>query len=516
MAKRRLHRSDPHCKSWRSVASPAPLRIASHGEASPPLKRSALQVMAKRRLHRSDPHCKARQSVASTEAIHIASSLRSVAFTEVIHIASSLRSVAFTEVIRIASSWQSVASTEAIHIASSLRSGNAAEAIQFLVYPGYRAHAAEHQPRVNAAEEVVRHHAPGAGELFELMNSEWLQNVEETEQSEAEREQPRVRVQSIRGDEGERHELTAHLVDDDPARIIRRRVPERLCDERNRGEEHENGKEREAPGETHRRKRNGDDRRGEAPCGSRSLGAHPGTEESRNHQRYFVRSSEYFAHRLLIPEREFLVFRNVELFLEFVPAEETVLPVVATVQAARHAGRDLVRNRVVEFRERFHGNRVVRFSVHDVHRFADLNVGNLAHVDRRRVHADAPEDGAELVSDEHEARVVFAAQITVAVTDRDRRDLGGLLRYPVLTVRNAFAHGDFVNRADGRLDLHHRLERPLARTGAHRIVTVKDEARAHHVEMALRVEQRARGTGAVADLRTQTVAFEHVQEVRVA
>src|SRR5574344_941983 len=487
MAKRRLHRSDPHCKSWRSVASTETIRIASHGEASPPQKRSALQVMAKRRLHRSDPHC----IVIAKRRLH-----RNDPHCK------SWQSVVFTEAIHIASSWQSVASTEAIHIASSLRSGNAAEAIQFLVYPGYRAHAAEHQPRVNAAEEVVRHHAPGAGELFELMNSEWLQNVEETEQSEAEREQPRVRVQSIRGDEGERHELTAHLVDDDPARIIRRRVPERLCDERNRGEENENGKEREAPGE--------------APCGSRSLGAHPGTEESRNHQRYFVRASEYFAHRLLIPEREFLVFRNVELFLEFVPAEETVLPVVATVQAARHAGRDLVRNRVVEFRERFHGNRVVRFSVHDVHRFADLNVGNLAHVDHRRVHADAPEDGAELVSDEHEARVVFAAQITVAVTDRDRRDLGGLLRYPVLTVRNAFAHGDFVNRADGRLDLHHRLERPLARTGAHRIVTVKDEARAHHVEMAFRVEQRARGTGAVADLRTQTVAFEHVQEVRVA
>src|SRR5574344_1576900 len=289
MAKRRLHRSDPHCKSWRSVASTETIRIASHGEASPPQKRSALQVMAKRRLHRSDPHC-----------IVIAKRRRH-------------RSDPHCK------SWQSVASTEAIHIASSLRSGNAAEAIQFLVYPGYRAHAAEHQPRVNAAEEVVRHHAPGAGELFELMNSEWLQNVEETEQSEAEREQPRVRVQSIRGDEGARHELTAHLVDDDPARIIRRRVPERLCDERNRGEEHENGKEREAPGETHRRKRNGDDRRGEAPCGSRSLGAHPGTEESRNHQRYFVCSSEYFAHRLLIPEREFLVFRNVELFLEFVP-----------------------------------------------------------------------------------------------------------------------------------------------------------------------------------------------------
>ena len=198
--------------------------------------------------------------------------------------------------------------------------------------------------------------------------------------------------------------------------------------------------------------------------------------------------------------------------LEVIPAHEAVFPEVLAVQAAGHAARQLVRDGVVVVGDAFHRNAEVEFSVHHVDGFADLYVGDVAHVDHRRIHAHAPENGAYLVPDHHEALVVFTAQVAVAVTDGDGGDAGGLLCHPVTAVADRLAGFHVVDVADGRFNFHDGLDGPRRGRGAHAVVAVEGEARAYHVEMAFGVRERACGAAAVADFGAQAFGFEHVDQ----
>ena len=162
----------------------------------------------------------------------------------------------------------------------------------------------------------------------------------------------------------------------------------------------------------------------------------------------------------------------------------------------------------------FHRNAEVELAVYHVDSFADLHVGNVAHVDHRRVHADASENRANLVTDHHEALVVFAAQVAVAVTDGDGRDAGGLLCHPVAAVTDSLAGLHVVNVADGALDFHDGLDGPRGGCCPHAVVAVERKARAYHVEVALGARERACGTAAVADFGAESFGFQHVHESR--
>ena len=121
----------------------------------------------------------------------------------------------------------------------------------------------------------------------------------------------------------------------------------------------------------------------------------------------------------------------------------------------------------------FHRNAEVQFTVHHIDCFADLHIRNVAHVDHGGIHTHAAKNRAELSANEHETLVVFATQVTVAVTDGNRCNAGGLLGHPVTTVAHSFSNFHIVNMANGRLDSHHRLNRPWRRCCTHAVVTVK-------------------------------------------
>jgi len=219
---------------------------------------------------------------------------------------------------------------------------------------------------------------------------------------------------------------------------------------------------------------------------------------------------------LLLAQWIFLEFLDAEFFLEVIPAHEAVLPVVLAVQAASHAASDFVRNRVVFFGDAFHRNAEVEFAVHNVNGFANLHIRDMAYVDHGCIHADASENRAELSANENKALVVFAAEVTVAVTDCDGCDARELLGCPVTAVANSFARLHVVHVADGGLDFHDRLDRQRGRDGTHAVVAVKREARAHHVKVTFGVRERACRTGAMADGRAESVCIEHIDESRKA
>ena len=136
----------------------------------------------------------------------------------------------------------------------------------------------------------------------------------------------------------------------------------------------------------------------------------------------------------------------------------------------------------------------------------------MAYIDHGRIHADASENRAELSANEDKTLVVFAAEVTVAVTDSDGCDARELLGGPVTAVADGFAGLHVVHVADGGLDFHDRLDRQSAWDGTHAVVAVKREAWAHHVEVAFGVRERSCRTGTMADRRAESVCVKHIDE----
>ena len=162
----------------------------------------------------------------------------------------------------------------------------------------------------------------------------------------------------------------------------------------------------------------------------------------------------------------------------------------------------------------FHRDAEVEFAVHDIDRFANLHIRDVAHVNHCRIHADASKNWAELPADKNKPFVVFATEVTVTVTDGDGCDACELLGRPVATVADRFAGLHVVHVADGRFDFHDRFDRPRRRACTHAVVTVKRKARANHVEMAFGVSERACRTRTMADGRAESVGVEHIDESR--
>ncbi len=154
----------------------------------------------------------------------------------------------------------------------------------------------------------------------------------------------------------------------------------------------------------------------------------------------------------------------------------------------------------------------IELAVHDIDRFADLHIGDVAHVDHRRVHAHAAENRANLPTNHHESLVVFPAQVAVAVTDGDCRDSGRLLGHPVAAVADRFPRLHDVDVPDGTLDFHDRTDGVRGGNRTHAIVAVKREAGADHVEMAFGVRERACRAATVANWRADTFGFQNIDQ----
>ena len=162
----------------------------------------------------------------------------------------------------------------------------------------------------------------------------------------------------------------------------------------------------------------------------------------------------------------------------------------------------------------FHRNAEVQFTVDHVHRFSDLYVGDVAHVDHGGVHAHTAKNRAKLSANRYKAFIILTTQITVTITDSDRCDACGLLCGPVASITHGFTGLYVVDMANGRLDSHHRFNRPGRGCCTHAVVAVKGKARAHHVKVAFGVGEGACRTRAMANLRAKSFGFQHVDKAR--
>ena len=136
----------------------------------------------------------------------------------------------------------------------------------------------------------------------------------------------------------------------------------------------------------------------------------------------------------------------------------------------------------------------------------------MAYVYHGGVHTHAAKNRAELSANEYETLVVFSAQITVAVTDGDGGNAGGLLCHPVAAVAHGFAGLYIVDVADSGLDSHDGFDRPGGRSCTHAVVAVKGKARAHHVKVAFGVGERACRARAMANLGAESFGFQNVDQ----